>query len=212
MNKKILLMASATLLGWSLSNASVTDVTWNSYSGGIICYSPVWDSTGNIGIDGYQTGAGQMGGTITTSDALDPILTLANAIDNDSSFAWTEYKVSVSMNNSFSILSAAATAPPGWTANITQPGAPVAGVYTGMIDYLGGVPVAIVTDPNNPPPNSELDFSYKVQFSGSTSYSLTESVTPVPEPGVFSLLMSGGLLLGGWMIAKRRQAKLCVRA
>jgi hypothetical protein len=37
---------------------------------------------------------------------------------------------------------------------------------------------------------------------------LTESVTPVPEPGVFSLLMSGGLLLGGWMIAKRWQAKL----
>ncbi|MGA3284071.1 MAG: PEP-CTERM sorting domain-containing protein [Verrucomicrobiota bacterium] len=197
--KSFSLVVAASLLGWSLGNASVTGVPDWGYSGGIYCYAPIWDSTGNIAIDGYQTGPGEMGGTITTSDAEDPTLTIANTIDNDSTFVWTEYIVNVSMNTSFSILSAAATAPPSWTANITQPGLPVAGIYTGTIDYLAGTPVAIAPDPN-----SELDFSYQVHFSGATEYSLTESVIPVPEPGTLGLLMVGGLLLGGRAMARRR--------
>ncbi len=200
--KSFSLVVAANLLGWSIGNASVTGVTdWN-YSGGIYCYAPLWDSTGNIGIDGYQSGAGQMGGTITTSNPVDPTLTIANAIDNDSAFAWTEYIVNVSMNTSFTILAAAATAPPGWAADITQPGAPVSGIYTGTIDYLGGTPVAIA-----PALNSELDFTYQIMFSGATSYSLTESVTPVPEPASFSLLALGGLVLGGRALARRRPGK-----
>ena len=195
--KTFSLTVAASLLGLTLANASVTGVSNWGYSGGIYCYTPLWDSTGNIGIDGYQTGPAQMGGTITTSDALDPTLTIANAIDNDSSFAWTEYLVSVSMNTSFTILSAGVSVPSGWTAGITQPGAPVGGIYTGTIDYLGGTPVAIA-----PAPNSELDFTYQVMFSGATSYSLTESVTPVPEPASFSLLV-----LGGRALARHRQGK-----
>ena len=143
-----------------------------------------------------------MAGTITTSDALDPTLTIANAIDNDSSFAWTAYIVNVSMGNSFMILSASVNAPPGWTASITQPGAPVGGIYTGTIDYVGGTPVAVA-----PASNSELDFTYQVMFSGSTSYSLTESVTPVPEPATLGLLALGGLALGGTALARRRRGK-----
>jgi len=200
--KSFSLVVAANLLGWSLGNASVTGVTdWN-YSGEIYCYSPLWDSTGNIGIDGYQSGPGQMEGTITTSDPVDPTLTIANTIDNDSAFAWTGYIVNVSMNTGFTILSAAATAPPGWTANITQPGAPVGGIYTGTIDYLGGTPVAIA-----PAVNSELDFTYQVSFSGATSYNLTESVTPVPEPGTFGLLTLGVLLLSGRAMARHRPGK-----
>jgi len=200
--KSFSLAVAAGVLGWSLANASVTGVTdWN-YSGAIYCYSPLWDSTGNIGIEGYQSGPAQMSGTITTSDPTDPTLTIANAIDNDSSFPWSGYIVNVSMGTSFTILSAGVTAPPGWTASITQPGAPVAGVYTGMISYLGGTPVAIA-----PAANSELDFTYQVTFSGSTSYSLTESVTPVPEPAALSLLALGGLLLGGKAVARRRHSK-----
>lgn len=200
--KSFYFVVAAGLFGWSVANASVTGVTdWN-YSGGIYCYNPLWDSTGDIAIDGHQSGAGQMGGTITTSDPLDPTLTIANTIDNDSSFAWTGYIVNVSMGTSFIILSANVTAPPGWTASITQPGAPVAGIYTGTINYLGGTPVAIA-----PAANSELDFTYQVAFSGSTSYSLTESVTPVPEPATLSLLALGGLLLGGKAAARRRHSK-----
>lgn len=131
--KTFSLTVAASLLGLTLANASVTGVSNWGYSGGIYCYTPLWDSTGNIGIDGYQTGPAQMGGTITTSDALDPTLTIANAIDNDSSFAWTEYLVSVSMNTSFTILSAGVSVPSGWTAGITQPGRPSAASTPGRL-------------------------------------------------------------------------------
>ncbi|HTQ52648.1 MAG TPA: hypothetical protein VMJ12_18210 [Candidatus Acidoferrales bacterium] len=200
--KGLYFTVAAGLFGWSLANASVTGVTdWN-YSGAIYCYSPLWDSTGNIGIEGYQSGPAQMSGTITTSDPQDPTLTIANTIDNDSAFPWTGYIVNVSMGTSFTILSANVTAPPGWTASITQPGAPVAGIYTGTINYVGGIPVAVA-----PASNSELDFAYQVMFSGSTSYSLTESVTPVPEPVTFGLLALGGLLLGVKALGSCRHSK-----
>ena len=144
-----------------------------------------------------------MGLTILTDTPNDPILTINNVINNTSSFVWTEYIVTVAMNQTFSINSPGVIAPGGWTANITAPSGPdINGNYTGTIDYVGGTPVAI---------NGLLDFGYVVQFTGLSQYSLTESVTAVPEPGVFSLLMCGGLLLGGLMVAKRGQAKVCVK-
>ena len=39
MNKKILLVASASLLGWSVSQASITSIPTWSYSGGFYCYA-----------------------------------------------------------------------------------------------------------------------------------------------------------------------------
>ena len=91
-------------------------------------------------------------------------------------------------------------APAGWTATITQPGGPVGGIYTGTIDYVGGTPVAIY-----PGADSTLNYGYQVTFSGSTSYSLTESATPVPEPNLPGLLMVGGGLVGRSMAIKRRK-------
>jgi hypothetical protein len=208
MNKKILLIASASLLGWFISNASITSIPSWSYSGGLYCYAPVLTTdsgTGaqSVGVGGWQSSFGEMGLTILTDTPTDPILTVNNSIDNESSFDWTEYIVNVAMNQPFSINSAGVIAPVGWTANITQPSGPVSGIYTGTIDYVGGTPVAIY-----PGPNSTLDYGYQVQFSGATQYSLTESVNPVPEPGAFNLLMAGGLLLGGWTIVKCPCAKL----
>jgi hypothetical protein len=203
MNKKILLVASAILLGWSPSQASVTGVPTWSYSGGLYCYAPVFTTADqSVAVSGYQSGFGTMGLTILTDTPTDPTLTVNNSINNTSSFAWTEFVVSVAMNQSFSINSAGVVAPGGWTANITQPGAPVSGIYTGTIDYLGGTPVSIY-----PALNSALDFGYQVTFSGSTSYSLTQSANPVPEPGAVGFLLAGALLMGGWARSHRRQAK-----
>jgi hypothetical protein len=208
--KSISLVVATSLSGWSLVHADITAVTDWGYSGGIYCYTPLWDSAGSVGIDGYQSGLGQMGGMITTSDAVDPTLTINNSINNDSGFAWTGYIVDVFLNTNFSISFPAVPVsnPSGWAAGVIIPvhfdsGS---GLWTGTIDYTGGTPVSPVSgDPNN-----EFDFAYKVTFGGLTQYSLTESVTPVPEPGAFSLLMIGGLVLGGRVMAGCRPRKLRV--
>jgi hypothetical protein len=204
--KRFLLMASVTFLGWSVSHANITGIpTWN-YSGGIYCYAPVLTTDSGTGdqsvaLKGNQSSFGAMDLTILTDTPSDPTLTLNNSINNTSAFAWTEYIVNVAMNQGFTINSAGVVAPSGWAVNITQPGAPVSGTYTGTIDFTGGLPVAIF-----PALNSTLDFGYQVTFAGATQYSLTESASPVPEPGAPGLLMLGGLLLGGRMVAKRRLA------
>jgi hypothetical protein len=142
------------------------------------------------------------------SDPSDPILTINASVDNESSFIWTGYILNIQMNQMFSINSADVTTPAGWDSNITQPGAPDSdGNYTGTIDYFvtaGGTPVAIA-----PAQDSTFDFGYQIEFDGTTSYSLTQSATPVPEPSAINVLLVGCLMLGGCMIFKRTQAKVC---
>jgi PEP-CTERM motif len=192
----------------SMANASVT-VSDAGWSGGINCYLPLTlvDTVGSIGMSADQSGGGQAWANITASDIVDPTLTINNTINNDTGFAWTEYIVGVTLNANFTIAPAntGVNAPPGWTANITQPVPIGGGNYSGTIDYLAGTPVAI-----SPDPNSTFDFYYQITFSGLTQYTFTQTLTPVPEPGTLSLLTVGGLLLGGMVIAKRRQRKLRV--
>ncbi|HLX94272.1 MAG TPA: PEP-CTERM sorting domain-containing protein [Verrucomicrobiae bacterium] len=199
--KTFLLVVSAAFLGWSISHASVTSIpTWNS-SGGIYCTANLNEADQTATVNGNQWGgSGAMGLTLLTDTTTDPILTINESINNTSSFAWTQYIINVAMNENFSINSAGVIAPSGWTANITAPSGPdINGNYIGTIDYVGGAPVAV---------NGLFDFGYVIQFSGLTQYTLTESVTAVPEPGAFALLMAGGLLVSGGLVAKRRQAKL----
>lgn len=206
MSMKINLLAvSLCFFGWSVSRATVTSVPTWSYGGGFYCYAPVLSTdsgTGaqSLGINGTQSGLGSLGLSILTDTAYDPTLTINESINNESSFTWTGYNLSISMNQSFSIGSAGVSAPAGWTATITAPSGPVAGIYTGTIDFVGGTAVGIF-----PGPNSTLDFGYQVTFSGATQYTLTESANPVPEPGAFNLLIAGGLLFCGWTVTLRRK-------
>ena len=197
--KSLLWIAPATFLIWSSSHASVTDIPAWSHSGGIYCYAPILttdSSTGDqsVALDANQWNFGAMSLTMATDTPSDPTLTINNSINNTSTFDWTGYVVSVAMDQAFSIDAAGVNAPSGWTANITQPGAPVGGIFTGTIDFVGGTPVTI-----SPDSNSILDFGYQLTFSGATQYSLTQTANPVPEPGAFALLLLGMLLFSGWM-------------
>jgi hypothetical protein len=156
------------------------------------------DGTGSFVNDVLSANASQssVGGFTFQGDVTsDPTLTINNTIVNTSSFAWTEYLVSVSMDQSFSIDSASVNTPADWTANIglvTQNGPN----YTGTIDYLAGTPVL---------PNGTLDFGFSVTFS-LNSFTVGEMATPVPEPGAFGFLLMGGVLLCGAMLVKRQHA------
>lgn len=206
--KKILLTVLAGFLGWTVSHATVTSVpTWN-YSGGIYCYQPVLstDGSGNqsVTLDGSQWSSwGTMGLDILTDTASDPTLTINNNLNNESTFVWTQYIVNVAMNQTFTIGNAVVNLPSGWAAAVTQPTLQ-SGSYVGTIDYYvmpGGTPVAIY-----PAPDSAFDYSYQITFSGSTSYSFTESATAVPEPGSPGFVMAGGLLIGISLALKRARA------
>ncbi len=182
--------------------ANVTDITWG-YSGGVYCYTPLFDSAGNVSMYGFQSGdgTGQMAAAITTDTPEDPTLTIGTGLDNDTFFAWSGYHIDVFMDRSFQILATpTVSSPVGWSASYTPNSTFNGTLYVGSIDFSylpGGIPVNV---------GDEFDFSYQVKFSGSTTYSLTEnvSVTPVPEPGTLGLLAIGSLLFGGRAIARKR--------
>jgi len=102
------------------------------------------------------------------------------------------------MNNTFTLANAAVTAPGDWTVVSVSPV-----IYTGS-NYVG----TILFDTGAPIPNdnvSELDFSYQLHFSGNTSYTFTQEMTPVPEPGTVALVAVGGLLLAQFTLRRGRR-------
>ncbi len=138
-------------------------------------------------------GPGHMLGNVTTDSPSDPTLILTTDDTNDTTFPWTAYDVSVSMANTFTLSAAAVIPPPGdWSVATTAPvWNPSMSEYVGTIDFTGGTPIAIGDD---------LVFSYKLAFSGQTSYAFTQAMTPVPEPSTIALLAAGlvGLIARRW--------------
>jgi hypothetical protein len=197
MKLKILALAVATsfLTGLTSARANITGITYQSdNSAALNCPYYYWPGGTAVNIYGTQySGPGSIGFNVTTDSSGDPTLMLGNAIVNDTGFAWTGYEVTVTMGQTFSLSSALVTVPPDWTvSSVMQPGAPVAGVYTGDIIFGAGTPVQ---------PGQALDFSYQLSFLGSVQF--TETLTPTPEPATCSLLL-GGLALCGWITSRRR--------
>lgn len=200
--KKNLLVAFLVvcLLSVSLVNADI--VSWNCADdgdGGIVMNTPTWSY--NSGSDEYtlsMTGKqnfypAHVIGDFTTDTEEDPTVWIAETVDNNTTFAWTDYHITIGMTKSFSISTSVIT-PDDWTFIITQPSVlgggqllPNGGTgWLGTIDYYMGTGSAIGIGQSG-------DFGFKVSFAGSVDF-CTEQI-PTPEPATMTLLCIGALAL-----------------
>jgi hypothetical protein len=192
MKSRIAVLAIVGVLTFSFtSRAAINSVSWwddGDYA--IICQTTNWNTgTGVLSMSGDQYwGPGHMVGTIDTSTAEDPTLTLASAVNNDTSFAWTAYDVNVYMSTTFTLTNVTVSSPLlDWTV-VSYDATPTftGSNYVAHIVLDTGTPVAI---------GDELDFTYQIKFASSTHYAFTQEMIPVPEPGTFALAGSGLILL-----------------
>lgn len=129
-------------------------------------------------------------GNFTTDTETDPTVWIAETVDNQTTFAWTDYHITIGMTKNFSI-STSVIAPDGWTFEVSQPisGQPMPNGGTGWlgtIDYYVGTgsPIAI---------GSSGDFGFKISFVGTVDF-CTEQV-PTPEPATLAILGLGATFI-----------------
>lgn len=201
----VFLIMAGGLIYCSIGRANITNVYFqDDGDGAISCPLYTWNGSATAvtaPVDGIENraGAAQILGNITLDSATDPALTLNSAINNNTGFEWTAYNVNVYMSSSFTLTGVNVTIPDGWSVNVVQP-SPFAsdyGTYKGQLQFTGGTPVAL---------GNGLSFTYTLNFSGYESFSFCQEMTPVPEPGAFSFLAMGSLLLGGFLVAGRRKS------
>jgi hypothetical protein len=196
------LVAVAALVCCSTSRATITNAWWwDDGDGAVVCESTNWvgSDVNTLSMYGDQYRApGHMTGTVDTATIEDPTLKLSTAIENDTSFAWTAYDVNVYMSTNFTVSYVNVTNP---STNWTVVSYDATALFTGSnwvshIVFDTGTPVAI---------NDELDYNYKLTFSGSTHYSFTQEMIPVPEPSAVALVAIGGLFLARFTLRRGRR-------
>jgi hypothetical protein len=195
--KKIVGVVLAILFVTVSVNASITGYNCDDDGDGVIVMNST-DLSYDSGLDEYtlsmdcaqmSDAAGHVLGDFTAPE--DPKVWIAETVENQTSFAWTDYHITIGMTQTFSI-STSVIAPDDWTFTVTQP---IAGLlpngggsgYVGTIDYFAapdGSPIAI---------GDSGDFGFKVTFAGSVSF-CTEQY-PTPEPATMSMLALGALAL-----------------
>jgi MYXO-CTERM domain-containing protein len=169
------LPAQASITSWECANDG---------DGAINCVAS-WDAnTYEMTITGAQSDTpGHMLGSFTTDTEEDPTVKMINAVDNDMWFDWTDYHINLYMSKTFTLSNAAVSDPNDWTVSVTQPSWNGT-AYVGTIDYYAGTSVNI---------GDTIEFTYKMAFLGSISF--TQEMIPTPEPATLTLLALGGLAL-----------------
>jgi hypothetical protein len=197
MKWKTLILALAVSC-WSTAHANVVSLTYtNDGDGAINCvYNGPTSGFNANDITLCATGEqfrcpGHMWAVIETDSTLDPSITFRNIIDNATGFNWISYQVDVYLTAQFTVVSAAVNEPSDWTVSYNPSSTWNGSYWEDVINYQGGTPVS--GDPNNP---GTLDFSYKITFSGATSYTFLQQLTPVPEPSTAGIWAFGTLLCG----------------
>lgn len=211
MRKRFIISAvfACVAMASSAAQGAISCADWKDDGDGVITCAP-----GSVGANGTLlsttgqqngSGPGHMVGTIATTDATDPTLTLASSLENDTGAAWVGYRVNVYMTSAFVLANPTINSPASWgTSQVIQPTYGATSLDGGNYAYVGsilfeGSPEIAVGD--------TIDFSYQMTFKGSTSYSFTQEMIPefaaVPEPGIFGLL--GAIMVGGMVFAKTRR-------
>lgn len=195
----LILAVAGGMLFSSVSRANITAISLGpDGDNAVVCPIYTWNGSAtevsaSITGDQYWQPGHILGSIQADSAAQDPSLTLGSSINNDTTFAWTAYIVNVYMNTTFTISGAGVSLPGDWSTATTQPvwnGTQ----YQGQVLFSAGTPVAI---------DGQLDFAYTISFGGATSYSFTQEMIPVPEPGTFGFLAAGAILLGGVLAGRR---------
>lgn len=191
--KRVLILAVVVGLACcSISSADITNLTYASDGDGAFVCTP-WSWSGNtnevaVSVYGDQYWApGHLLLDVLTTDSADPTLKIDNSIDNQTSFAWTQFTVNLTMDVSFTLTNVAVTTPGDWgvvsfdqTANFTGSN------YLATVVYNIGAAIAT---------NGTIDFGYWVKFSGSPSYTITQEMIPVPEPASWAMVALGAVAL-----------------
>lgn len=204
----ILLAGLLVLICCSISSANITNVNYASDGDGVIACTPYTlnynqsevtlptvygDYTNNL-TGGFDPG--HIIFNIAADSVDDPTLKISNSIENDSTFAWTQFTVNLYMGVQFTVTNT--TIPASWSlaSPLTQTATFNGTQWEATVLYQGG--------PAIPNDNiSTIDFGYWVKFTGSPAYTITQEMIPVPEPSTL-ILLATGLLMGGLVIRRRK--------
>jgi len=194
--RKSLVFAAVMVLALALSaRASIVD--WNCADdgdGAIVMGTPTWNEVSG---EYYLTMSGtqywypaHVEGDFTTDTELDPTVWLIETVENQTTFNWTGYIITIGMTKNFTISSV--IAPDDWTWVINAPvsGQPIPNDGTGWVGSVvytyGGPGTEIAIGQSG-------DFGFKMSFLGSVAF-CTEQI-PTPEPTTLALLAVGALAL-----------------
>ncbi|MHB0946360.1 MAG: PEP-CTERM sorting domain-containing protein [Sedimentisphaerales bacterium] len=201
MKKKLVGIFVAFLLVTMPVNASIDSYNCDDDGDGVIVMSAVALTDNGLSGEDFEytlamdcaptsLSAGHVQGDFVAPT--DPKVWIAETIDNQTTFAWTDYHITIGMTQPFTI-STSVIAPDDWSSVVIQP---IAGMlpngggagYVGVINYYAapdGSPIAI---------GDSGDFGFKITFDGNASF-CTEQYPTIPEPATMALLSFGALAL-----------------